>query len=126
MSKPPLDPRLTEQRNPDTAEIDRLSALEIARIINREDQRVAPAVATQLDCIARAIEMAEDSFRNGGRLVYVGAGTSGRLGVLDASEMPPTYGTDPRITAIVDNVRNVVVFPAPFGPSNPTISPCDT
>ncbi|HEX5870161.1 MAG TPA: hypothetical protein VFY65_07095, partial [Longimicrobium sp.] len=92
MTKPPLDPRLTEQRNPATAEIDRLSALEIARIINREDQRIAPAVATQLDCIVRAIEMAEDSFRAGGRLVYVGAGTSGRLGVLDATEMPPTYG----------------------------------
>ncbi|HEX6037703.1 N-acetylmuramic acid 6-phosphate etherase [Longimicrobium sp.] len=96
-SRPPLDPRLTEQRNPASTEIDRLSALEIARIINREDQRVAPAVATQLDCIARAIELAEDAFRAGGRLVYVGAGTSGRLGVLDASEMPPTYGTDPRM-----------------------------
>src|SRR5688572_6135841 len=97
MTRPPLDPRLTEQRNPDTAEIDRLSALEIARIINREDHRIAPAVATQLDCIARAIEMAEDAFRAGGRLVYVGAGTSGRLGVLDASEMTPTYGTEPRM-----------------------------
>ncbi len=97
IQKQPLDPRLTEQRNPATAEIDRLSALEIARIINREDQRIAPAVATPLDCIARAIEMAEDTFRAGGRLVYVGAGTSGRLGVLDASEMPPTYGTDPRM-----------------------------
>jgi N-acetylmuramic acid 6-phosphate etherase len=93
--RPPLDPRLTEQRNPASTEIDRLSALEIARIINREDHRIAPAVATQLDCIARAIEMAEDAFRAGGRLIYVGAGTSGRLGVLDASEMPPTYGTDP-------------------------------
>ncbi|HEX6368350.1 MAG TPA: N-acetylmuramic acid 6-phosphate etherase, partial [Longimicrobium sp.] len=97
MTRPPLDPRLTEQRNPATSEIDRLSALEIARIINREDQRIAPAVATQLDCIARAIEMAEESFRAGGRLIYVGAGTSGRLGVLDASEMPPTYGTDPQM-----------------------------
>jgi N-acetylmuramic acid 6-phosphate etherase len=95
MTKPPLDPRLTEQRNPDTAEIDRLSALEIARIINREDLRIAPAVGTQLDCIARAIEMAEEAFRAGGRLIYVGAGTSGRLGVLDATEMPPTYGISP-------------------------------
>ncbi len=95
MTRPPLDPRLTEQRNPDTAEIDRLSALEIARIINREDLRIAPAVGTQLDCIARAIEMAEDAFRAGGRLIYVGAGTSGRLGVLDATEMPPTYGISP-------------------------------
>lgn len=93
--RPPLDPRLTEQRNPASTEIDRLSALEIARLINREDHRVAPAVATQLDAIARAIEMAADAFRSGGRLIYVGAGTSGRLGVLDASEMPPTYGTDP-------------------------------
>ena len=97
MTRPPLDPRLTEQRNPATAEIDRLSALEIARIINREDLRVAPAVGTQLECVARAIEMAEEAFRAGGRLIYVGAGTSGRLGVLDAAEMPPTYGTDPRM-----------------------------
>jgi N-acetylmuramic acid 6-phosphate etherase len=93
----PLDPRLTEQRNPATAEIDRLSALEIVRIINEEDQRVAPAVATQLEEVARAVELAEEAFRAGGRLIYVGAGTSGRLGVLDASEMPPTYGTDPRM-----------------------------
>lgn len=94
---PPLDPRLTEQRNPATAEIDRLSALEIARIINLEDQKVAPAVAAQIDAVARAIELAEAAFRKGGRLVYVGAGTSGRLGVLDASEMPPTYGIDPQM-----------------------------
>jgi len=93
--QPPLDPRLTEQRNPETAEIDRLSALEICRIINREDQKVAPAVAAQLPAVARAVEIAEACFRAGGRLTYFGAGTSGRLGVLDASEMPPTYGTDP-------------------------------
>lgn len=95
--RPPLDPRLTEQRNPATAEIDRLSALEIARIINLEDQKVAPAVAAQIDAVARAIEFAEAAFRKGGRLVYVGAGTSGRLGMLDASEMPPTYGIDPQM-----------------------------
>lgn len=97
MSDQPLDPRLTEQRNPATAEIDRLSSLEIVRIINEEDQRVAPAVATQLDRVAKAVDLAEETFRAGGRLFYVGAGTSGRLGVLDASEMPPTYGTDPRM-----------------------------
>jgi N-acetylmuramic acid 6-phosphate etherase len=95
--KPPLDPRLTEQRNPATTDIDRLSALEIVRVINDEDHRIAPAVATQLEQIARAVEMAEETFREGGRLVYGGAGTSGRLGVLDATEMPPTYGTDPRM-----------------------------
>lgn len=95
--KPPLDPRLTEQRNPATAEIDRLSALEIVRVINEEDHRIAPAVASQLEQIAQAVEIAAECFRNGGRLIYFGAGTSGRLGVLDASEMPPTYGTDPRM-----------------------------
>jgi N-acetylmuramic acid 6-phosphate etherase len=93
----PLDPRLTEQRNPATTDIDRLSALEIVRVINDEDHRIAPAVAGQLEQVARAVEMAEDTFRRGGRLIYVGAGTSGRLGVLDASEMPPTYGIDPRM-----------------------------
>ena len=112
-SRPPLDPRLTEQRNPATAEIDRLSALEIARIINREDHRIAPAVATQLDCIARAIELAEEAFRSGGRLIYVGAGTSGRLGVLDASEMPPTYGTEPRmVQGIIAGGMDALVRPA--------------
>src|SRR4051812_36864837 len=95
--KLPLDPRLTEQRNPATTDIDRLSALEIVRVINDEDHRVAPAVAGQLEQVAAAVDMAEDTFRRGGRLVYVGAGTSGRLGVLDAAEMPPTYGTDPRM-----------------------------
>jgi len=111
--RPPLDPRLTEQRNPASTEIDRLSALEIARIINREDHRVAPAVATQLDGIARAIGMAEEAFRSGGRLVYVGAGTSGRLGVLDASEMPPTYGTDPELVqGIIAGGLDALVRPA--------------
>ena len=73
--KLPLDPRLTEQRNPATTDIDRLSALEIVRVINDEDHRIAPAVAGQLEQVARAVEMAEDTFRRGGRLVYVGAGT---------------------------------------------------
>jgi len=95
--RPPLDPRLTEQRNPATTEIDQLSALEIVRVINEEDHKIAPAVATQLEQIAEAVEIAADCFRKGGRLVYFGAGTSGRLGVLDASEMPPTYGIDPRV-----------------------------
>ena len=96
-SKQPLDLRLTEQRNPATAEIDRLSPLEIVDVINAEDQKVAPAVQAERKSIARAIELAERAFRSGGRLIYVGAGTSGRLGVLDASEMPPTYGTDPEM-----------------------------
>jgi N-acetylmuramic acid 6-phosphate etherase len=96
-SKQPLDTRLTEQRNPNSAQIDRLSPLEIVDLINLEDAKVAPAVAAEREQVARAVEFAERAFRAGGRLIYVGAGTSGRLGVLDASEMPPTYGTDPEL-----------------------------
>lgn len=91
----PQDLRLTEQRNPRSMGIDHLSALEIVDLINAEDRTVAGAVGAQREQIARAIELVVDSLRQGGRLVYVGAGTSGRLGVLDAAEMPPTYGTDP-------------------------------
>jgi N-acetylmuramic acid 6-phosphate etherase len=89
------DARLTEQRNPASAGIDRLDPLEIVRLMNAEDQGVAEAVGREAQAIARAMELAEDAFRRGGRLIYVGAGTSGRLGVLDASEMPPTFGIDP-------------------------------
>ena len=95
MSNPFEDVRLTEQRNPATAEIDHLSPLEIVDLINGEDDKVAPAVHAERFAIARAIELAEAAFRAGGRLIYVGAGTSGRLGVLDASEMPPTFGVKP-------------------------------
>lgn len=94
-SDSPTDPRLTEQRNPLTGEIDRLSTLEIVELINSEDQKVAPAVFEERVPIATAIELGEAALRAGGRIIYVGAGTSGRLGVLDASEMPPTFGTDP-------------------------------
>ena len=92
-----LDPRLTERRNPRTAEIDLATPLEIVDLINAEDRAVADAVGTQREAIAAAIDRAEQTFRAGGRLFYVGAGTSGRLGVLDASECPPTYGTDPEM-----------------------------
>ena len=94
-TRQPLDPRLTEQRNPRSSAIDQLSCLEIVDVINDEDHRVAPAVRAERERIARAIELVEHAFRAGGRLIYVGAGTSGRLGVLDASEMPPTFGTPP-------------------------------
>jgi N-acetylmuramic acid 6-phosphate etherase len=90
-----LDPRTTERRNPRTAAIDLASPLEIVDLINAEDRLVPEAVATQREEIARAVELAEKAFREGGRLFYVGAGTSGRLGVLDASEIPPTFGADP-------------------------------
>jgi len=89
------DSRLTEQRNPRSQRIDQLDALGIVDLINAEDRMVAEAVGEERQAIARAVELAVQAFRGGGRLVYVGAGTSGRLGVLDAAEMPPTYGTDP-------------------------------
>jgi N-acetylmuramic acid 6-phosphate etherase len=98
-SSPPqprgLDARLTEQRNPRSMRIDQMSSQEIVDLINAEDRMVAAAVGEERQQIARAIDLVVDAFRRGGRLVYVGAGTSGRLGVLDASEMPPTYRTDP-------------------------------
>ena len=90
-----LDDRLTEQRNPRSAAIDRLSSLELVDLVNAEDRTVAEAVGEERVAIARAIDLVVDAFRAGGRLIYVGAGTSGRLGVLDAAEMPPTFGFDP-------------------------------
>jgi N-acetylmuramic acid 6-phosphate etherase len=87
--------RLTERRNPRTAEIDTASPLDIVDLIAAEDAGVPEAVARAREDIARTIELVEASFRAGGRLLYVGAGTSGRLGVLDASECPPTFGTPP-------------------------------
>ena len=89
--------RETERRNPRTADIDLASPREIVDIIQREDATVPGVVATQADAIARAVAMTEETFRSGGRLFYVGAGTSGRLGVLDASECPPTFGVSPEL-----------------------------
>jgi N-acetylmuramic acid 6-phosphate etherase len=92
---PDTDRRLTEQRNPRSARIDQMESLAIVDLINAEDRLIAAAVGAQREQIARAVDLIVDGFRAGGRLIYVGAGTSGRLGVLDASEMPPTYGTEP-------------------------------
>jgi N-acetylmuramic acid 6-phosphate etherase len=95
--KRPLDNRLTEQRNPRSREIDQLSTIEIVDLINAEDRMVAQAVGEEREQIARCIDLVVETFQNAGRLFYVGAGTSGRLGVLDAAEMPPTYGTNPEL-----------------------------
>ena len=86
---------LTERRNPRTAGIDLAGALEIVDLINAEDRTVADAVHAQRDAIAAVLSAAEEVMRSGGRLFYAGAGTSGRLGVLDASEIPPTFGAPP-------------------------------
>jgi len=89
------DPRLTEQRNPRTERIDVASALEIVDLLNAEDATVGGAVHAVRGDVARAIDLVVAAFGRGGRLIYVGAGTSGRLGVLDATECPPTFGTPP-------------------------------
>ncbi len=90
-------PTLTEARNPATVDIDIIPTLEMVRMINAEDQRVAEAVAAELPHIATAIDGIAERMQDGGRLIYIGAGTSGRLGVLDASECPPTFGTPPEM-----------------------------
>jgi N-acetylmuramic acid 6-phosphate etherase len=91
------DRLLTESRNPLSEELDALGALEIVRLMNAEDALVVEAVGAVAEAVATAIDWAAERFRRGGRLVYVGAGTSGRLGVLDASECPPTFSTPPGI-----------------------------
>ncbi|MBR3972768.1 MAG: N-acetylmuramic acid 6-phosphate etherase [Oscillospiraceae bacterium] len=87
----------TEQRNPASMNIDTLPTLEMVRLINREDHKVAEAVSLVTDKIAEAVDLIADRLSKGGRLIYCGAGTSGRLGILDAVECPPTYSTDPEM-----------------------------
>ncbi len=91
----------TEQVLPAAGDLDRMSSLEIARLMNEEDATVAAAVRSALPQIARAIDVVAAGLREGGRLIYVGAGTSGRLGALDASEIPPTFNTDPRTVQFI-------------------------
>jgi N-acetylmuramic acid 6-phosphate etherase len=90
-----LDHLTTEARNPASEDLDGLTALQIVQLINSEDAKVAAAVAEQSDAIARSIEVIADRLASGGRLIYIGAGTSGRLGVLDAVECPPTFNSSP-------------------------------
>jgi N-acetylmuramic acid 6-phosphate etherase len=93
----PLDSLLTEARNPQSEHIDELSTLEMLTVINNEDATVAAAVASELPRIATAVDTIAEHFAQGGRLFYMGAGTSGRLGVLDASECPPTFSVAPAL-----------------------------
>ncbi|QDV15789.1 N-acetylmuramic acid 6-phosphate etherase [Gimesia panareensis] len=90
-----LEHLTTEQRNPDSDRIDAMSSLEIVQLMNAQDASVAAAVAKESETIAAAVDLIADAFQSGGRLVYIGAGTSGRLGVLDASECPPTFNSPP-------------------------------
>jgi len=101
MKPRPLQELTTELANPVSADLDLKPTLEIARIINAEDARVAAAVGRALPQIARAIDVVAAHFRQGGRLLYVGTGTSGRIGALDASEIPPTFATSPNLVQFI-------------------------
>lgn len=92
-----LSKLVTESRNPNSDKIDTLSTLEILTVINNEDKQVALAVEQTLAQITQAVDAVVTAFQSGGRLIYSGAGTSGRLGILDASECPPTFGSDPKL-----------------------------
>ncbi len=97
-----LENLVTEQRNPASEHIDRLPTRELLEVINHEDQQVASAVEAEIPHVAAAVDAIVERFERGGRLFYLGAGTSGRLGVLDASECPPTFGVDPeRVQGII-------------------------
>jgi len=103
------DRRLTEKRNPASKKLSRMSALEIVRLMNREDRKVAVAVARELPAIARAVDAIVAALRRGGRLMYVGAGSSGRLGILDAAECAPTFGTPPKmVQALIAGGRRAI------------------
>jgi N-acetylmuramic acid 6-phosphate etherase len=104
--------RQTEFRNRASKNLDHMSAIEIVRLMNREDRKVAPAVARELPAIARAVDAIVARLQRGGRLLYVGAGTSGRLGVLDASECPPTFGISPSLVrAVIAGGPKAVTLP---------------
>src|SRR5712664_4003151 len=105
----PKERRLSEQRNGTSKNLDRMSALEIVRLMNREDRKVAVAVGRELPAIARAVDAIVGAIRNGGRLIYAGAGSSGRMAVLDAAECPPTFGISKKqMQALIAGGRRAV------------------
>ena len=107
-----FDRRLTEQRNKTSRNLDHMSAIQLVRLMNREDHKVAGAVRHELPSIARAVDAIENRVRKGGRLIYIGAGSSGRIGVLDASECPPTFGTPPTLVrALIAGGKKAVTQP---------------
>jgi N-acetylmuramic acid 6-phosphate etherase len=109
MPSRPKDHRRTEQRNPASKNLDRMTAREMVRLMNRQDRKVALAVGRELPAIARAVDAIVDGIRKGGRLIYVGAGSSGRMGVLDAAECPPTFGTSPKlVVALIAGGRRAI------------------
>src|ERR1700737_1462556 len=124
MAKNP--PRATEQRNTHTRGLDTKSTLDIVWAIHREDATVAQAVARAIPAIGRAVAAITKSLQSGGRLFYVGAGTSGRLAALDAAEIPPTFGTPPRmVQAIIAGGRRALTHAVEGAEDNRTQGACD-
>jgi len=117
----PKHERITERQNPISAGLDAKSTLEVLRIINREDRKVAPAVAKVIPQIARAAQLAIKASAEGGRLVYLGAGTSGRLGVLDAAECIPTFGTD-SVVGVMAGAPEAMFRPTEASEDDPSLA----
>src|ERR1700740_65174 len=101
MPSQPKEHRRSEHRNSASKNLDRMTTQQIVRLMNHEDKKVAAAVGRQLPAIARAVDAIVDGIRKGGRLIYVGAGSSGRMAVLDAAECPPTFGTSPKLVQAI-------------------------
>ncbi|BFU61171.1 N-acetylmuramic acid 6-phosphate etherase [Rodentibacter abscessus] len=115
-----LSTLITEQRNPNSMNIDQLSALEIVTLMNKEDKQVPLAIERVLPHIAQAVEAIVKAFQQGGRLIYIGAGTSGRLGVLDASECPPTFGVNGEIVkGIIAGGERAIRYPVEGAEDSP-------
>src|SRR5260370_39146938 len=109
MPSQPKERRRTEQRNGASTNLDRMTAMQIVRLMNRQDRKVAAALGRELPAIARAVDAIVEGIRHGGRLIYIGAGSSGRMAVLDAAECPPTFGTSPKLVqALIAGGRRAV------------------
>lgn len=118
--------RLTELRNPASKNLDRMTALEIVRVMNREDRKVAAAVGRELPAIARAVDAIVARMEKGGRLIYVGAGSSGRIAVVDASECPPTFGTSPGLVrALIAGGKKAMTYPVEGAEDSRQNAVCD-
>ncbi|MCO6552503.1 MAG: N-acetylmuramic acid 6-phosphate etherase [Gilliamella sp.] len=121
-----LSAMLTESRNPNSEKIDNCSTLEILQIINNEDKKVALAIEKELPNIAKAVDAISLAFSNQGRLIYIGAGTSGRLGILDASECPPTYGTLPeQVIGLIAGGKTAIFKAVENAEDNPELAITD-
>ncbi|KDN09883.1 MULTISPECIES: N-acetylmuramic acid 6-phosphate etherase [unclassified Gilliamella] len=121
-----LSAMLTESRNPNSEKIDNCSTLEMLQIINNEDKKVALAIEKELPNIAKAVDAISLAFSNQGRLIYIGAGTSGRLGILDASECPPTYGTSPeQVIGLIAGGKTAIFKAVENAEDNPELAITD-